>query len=138
MGIDSSTPSFEQIPPEPGVQKSVLSPSEEFQLNNPNFVEPVPVVHEWDPNARRAESQRGSGGGFAAATSGELESQTADVTKSTETRKKPRIFESHSDTERDASERPIYYNEPVILSTEQVARNKVHAAFVKSQINRTK
>lgn len=73
MGIDSSTPSlFDQFPEQNGVSEPVLSPSEKFRLDNPDFIEPIPVVHEWDPNARRADKLRGSGGGLAAAVAGEL------------------------------------------------------------------
>jgi hypothetical protein len=73
MGIDSSTPSlFDQSPEQNGVSEPVLSPSKEFRLENPDFIEPIPVVHEWDPNERRSNRLRGSGGGLAAAVAGEL------------------------------------------------------------------
>lgn len=56
-----------------------LSPSEEFRLAHPDFVEPTVQRSEWDPNTRRASQQQGSGGGFAAGLNGELVNGQSDA-----------------------------------------------------------
>ena len=49
-----------------------LSPSDQFRLDNPDFVEPTVLRSDWDPNARRVKLLRGVGGGIASAVAGEI------------------------------------------------------------------
>lgn len=57
----------------PDAPAQVSAPSADFAAAHPDMVEPEPTERVVDPNARRAEQLRGSGGGFAAAVAGELE-----------------------------------------------------------------
>lgn len=75
MSNQNQEPSlFDQIPDTSGEAESVLSPSEQFRLANPDYIEPERIKYEWDPNTRNIERQRrsGAGGGLAAAAAGEL------------------------------------------------------------------
>ena len=79
-------PSFDTAPQVEANQPR-LSPSEEFALAHPDFKQPERPESTYDPNARRTQQLRGSGGGFAAAVAGELqfdESVTSDNTTTVE------------------------------------------------------
>ncbi len=53
-------------------QQEPLTPTEQFKLDNPDFVEPAINERVIDPNARRVAQLRTVGGGLAAAANGEL------------------------------------------------------------------
>lgn len=87
----------------------------------------------YDPNERRAEQQRGAGGGFAAATAGELEPEETvtpvSVIRSVPVRSplsRNRLSARGkllADREPDTAHDPAY-QEPVILTAEEKAAGK--------------
>jgi hypothetical protein len=137
MGTDSSTPSlFDQFPEQNGVPEPALSPSDKFRLENPNYVEPVSVERDWDPNARRSVQLEGVGGGLRAAVDGELQGTPVSVNKSVPVvvrGPKRRNYESrYGDSERSFG-RPDYFDEPQLPTEEERAIGRLAIAKIREQ-----
>lgn len=122
---------------EPEEPSEILSPSEQFALEHPSFVQPPVPERIIDPNARQANRQRdlGLGGGIADALDGDIRFVKDNITNqitsdsvspvsptrqtTTSSRKKRPLIEPRSgDSERDTGE-PLYYGPPQLPTPEQ-------------------
>lgn len=123
-------PLLDQDPVQPSAPMPTLSPSEEFRLANPDFVEPARTERDWDPNARRSAQLERVGGGLRAGIDGELESVTPvtvnrSVPVSVTRRPKRPVYESRYGDSESSFGRPDYYEEPDFLTAEEKRIGKI-------------